>query len=81
MWGNRTPYEVGKPYTQSVGHANAKHSRTRAGFKRRNVNGRIGLRIPQAMLMEKGNRYKRGNKAIQRAELLNESDYTIMATY
>src|SRR5258708_15448705 len=26
-------------------------------------------------------RYQKGNKAIHRAELLNESDYTIMATY
>jgi group II intron reverse transcriptase/maturase len=68
-------------YEISTLHANAKHSRTKAGFKRRSINGRIGLRIPQTVLREKGNRYKRGNKVIHRAELLNESDYTIMATY
>jgi group II intron reverse transcriptase/maturase len=62
-------------------HSNAKQSKTKAGFKRRSINGRIGLRIPRAVLTEKCNRYKRGNKAIHRAELLNESDYTIMATY
>ncbi|MBA2396579.1 MAG: RNA-directed DNA polymerase [Ktedonobacteraceae bacterium] len=62
-------------------HSYAKHSKTKAGFKRRSINGRIGLRIPRAVLTEKCNRYKRGNKAIHRAELLNESDYTIMATY
>ncbi|HEU5375335.1 MAG TPA: reverse transcriptase domain-containing protein [Ktedonobacteraceae bacterium] len=62
-------------------HSNAKHSKTKAGFKRRSINGRIGLRIPRAVLTEKGNRYKKGNKAIHRAELLNESDYTIIATY
>jgi group II intron reverse transcriptase/maturase len=62
-------------------HCNAKHSRTKTGFKRRSINGRIGLRIPRAVLTEKCNRYKRGNKPIHRAELLNESDYTIMATY
>jgi uncharacterized protein (DUF427 family) len=62
-------------------HSNAKHSKTKAGFKRRSINGRIGLRVPQAVLTEKRNRYQRGNKAIHRAELLNESDYTIIATY
>jgi hypothetical protein len=31
--------------------------------------------------MEKGHRYQKGGKAIHRAELLNESDYTIIATY
>jgi hypothetical protein len=36
---------------------------------------------PQAVLTEKRNRYQRGNKAIHRAELLNESDSTIIATY
>lgn len=62
-------------------HSNAKHSRTKAGFKRRSINGRIGLRVPRAVLREKGNRYQRGNKPIHRAELLNESDYSIIATY
>ncbi|HEX4205298.1 MAG TPA: reverse transcriptase domain-containing protein [Ktedonobacteraceae bacterium] len=62
-------------------HSDAKRSKTKAGIKRRSINGRIGLRIPQAVLAEKRNRYQRGNKAMHRAELLNESDYTIMATY
>lgn len=62
-------------------HSNAKQSKTKAGFKRRSINGRIGLRVPRATLVEKRNRYQRGNKAIHRAELLNESDYTIIATY
>lgn len=68
-------------YEITTHHSDAKHSKTKAGFKRRSINGRIGLRIPCAVLTEKCNRYKRGNKAIHRAELLNESDYTIMATY
>ncbi len=62
-------------------HCNAKHSRTKAGFKRRSINGRVGFRVPRAVLKEKCNRYQRGNKPIHRAELLNESDYTIIATY
>jgi group II intron reverse transcriptase/maturase len=62
-------------------HSDAKRSKTKAGIKRRSINGRIGLRVPRAVLTEKRNRYQKGNKAIHRAELLNESDYTIMATY
>lgn len=62
-------------------HCDSKQSRTRTGFKRRSINGRIGLRVPESILTEKCNRYKRGNKATHRAELLNESDYTIIATY
>lgn len=62
-------------------HCNAKHSRTKTGFKRRSINGRVGFRVPRAVLKEKCNRYQRGNKPIHRAELLNESDYTIIATY
>jgi len=67
-------------YEITTFHSNTKHSKTKAGFKRRSIKGRIGLHIPRAVLMEKRNRYKRGKKAIHRAELLNESDYTIIAT-
>ena len=62
-------------------HSDTKQSRTKAGFKRRSINGRIGLRVPKTILVEKCNRYKKGTKPIHRAELLNESDYTIIATY
>jgi len=62
-------------------HCDTKQCRTKAGYKRRSINGRIGLRVPEAILTEKCNRYKKGNKATHRAELLNESDYTIIATY
>jgi hypothetical protein len=51
------------------------------GTKRRSINGRIGLRVPRAVLREKCNRYKRHNTVMHRTELLNESDYTIVATY
>ena len=60
------------------------HKRTKnqaRGTKCRSINGQIGLRVPRAVLVDKCNRYKRRNKAIHRAELLNESDYTIVATY
>src|SRR5207245_8229151 len=45
------------------------------------INGRIGLRVPQEVLTGTSNRYKRRGKVRPRAELLNESDYTILATY
>src|SRR6266568_2913092 len=51
------------------------------GTKRRSINGRIGLRVPRAVLREKCNRYKRHNTVMHRTELLNESDYTIISTY
>ncbi len=60
------------------------HKRTKnqaRGTKCRSINGQIGLRVPRAVLVDKCNRYKRRNKAIHRAELLNESDYTIVVTY
>ncbi len=52
-----------------------------SGTKCRSINGHIGLRVPRAVVLDKCNRYKRRNKAIHRAELLNESDYTIVTTY
>src|SRR5262249_10076474 len=44
-------------------------------------NGVIGLKVPRKVLEEKCKRYMRKGKPIHRAELLNESDYTIIATY
>ncbi len=51
------------------------------GTMRRSVNGQIGLRVPHDILQEKCNRYTRKGKTMHRAELTNESDYTILATY
>lgn len=45
------------------------------------VNGTIELRIPEAKLTEIENRYKRGPKAHHRAELVNDSDFDIVAKY
>jgi len=45
------------------------------------VNGHIELRIPEAKLTEIENRYMRGPKAHHRAELLNDSDFDIVAKY
>jgi group II intron reverse transcriptase/maturase len=47
----------------------------------RSVNSRIGLRIPKDIIEEKCKRYLKGEKAIHRAELLNDSDYAIVTAY
>jgi group II intron reverse transcriptase/maturase len=47
----------------------------------RSINGQTGLRVPRTTLLEKCSRYMKRGKAIHRAELLNESDVTIIATY
>jgi group II intron reverse transcriptase/maturase len=61
--------------------ADTKQSVTKGGIKRRSINGIIGLRVPRATMLEKCSRYQRMGKPHHRAELLNESDYTIIATY
>jgi group II intron reverse transcriptase/maturase len=50
-------------------------------FARRSLNGRVGLRVPKDVLEEKCGNYMRGGKAVHRAELMQESDFTIVATY
>lgn len=61
--------------------SDTKQGLNKAGHTQRSINGRIGLRVPRAVLLEKCNRYKRRNKAVHRTKLLHESDYTIIATY
>ncbi len=51
------------------------------GTKRRSINGGVGLRVPRTVIRDKCDRYKQHNKVMHRTELLNESDYTIIATY
>src|SRR6266851_3855634 len=61
--------------------SNRKQYRDKNGRKNRRINGNIGLRVPQTVVQEKCKRYLQKNRPIHRAELLNESDYTIVATY
>ena len=53
----------------------------RRGRKMRSINGEIGLKVPWNVVEDKCKRYMRKGKTIHRAELLNESDFTIIATY
>jgi hypothetical protein len=68
-------------YEVTVQQEDTKRTKSRRGRKRRSVNGRIGLRVPRDVLMEKCDRYQKGGKAIHRVELMQESDFSIIATY
>jgi group II intron reverse transcriptase/maturase len=69
-------------YEITVLQKDTKRTKNRvSGTKRRSINGRIGLRIPSTVVREKCNRDIRHNTVMHRTELLNESDYTIVATY
>ena len=54
---------------------------TREGKDRRSINGRVGLQVPKDVLEAKCQRYRKGKRAIHRAEMEHESDFTIIATY
>jgi group II intron reverse transcriptase/maturase len=64
-------YEITTIQDDKKLHANGK----------RNINGRIGLKLPHDILQEKCRRYMKDGKVKHRAELINESDYTIISTY
>jgi len=49
---------------------------------RRSLNGTIGLRVPREVIKNKCQRYKRySRKVLHRTELINDSDFSIMALY
>lgn len=61
--------------------SNSKQYRDKHGRKNRRINANIGFRVPHAVVQKKCQRYMRGHKPIHRAELLNESDDSIITTY
>jgi Type II intron maturase/Reverse transcriptase (RNA-dependent DNA polymerase) len=68
-------------YEITIRQSNTKQTLDRNGYRGRSINGDIGLKVPTKVIREKGKRYMRNGKPFHRAELLNESDYTILATY
>ncbi len=66
---------------QEDGKQTVRHTDKGLRTKCRNVNSKLGLRVPRNVIMEKCKRYMRGTKAIHRAELSHESDYTIIMKY
>jgi group II intron reverse transcriptase/maturase len=49
--------------------------------RRRRINGAPGLEVPVVVIREKCSKYMKHGKPIQRAERLNDSDFTIVAQY
>lgn len=68
-------------YEVTVMQEDKKRSKTKNGTDRRSINGVIGLRIPSDVIEAKCKRYMQNKKAIQRPELMQESDYNILLTY
>jgi len=68
-------------YEITTRQSNTKQTLDRNGYRGRSINGDIGLKVPTQVIREKCKRYRRHGKSFHRAELLNESDYTILATY
>jgi len=73
-------------YEVTVMHNDTKHTMRDTNGKGvktkcRSINRAIGLRVPNDVLEAKVKRYRKGNKAMHRAELLEGSDYTIVMTY
>jgi hypothetical protein len=60
---------------------NEKREKTARGTKCRAINGCIGLRIPRRAIQEKQQRYRKSGQAMHRVTLINDSDFTIIATY
>jgi group II intron reverse transcriptase/maturase len=68
-------------YEITTRQSNTKQTLDRNGHRGRSINGDIGLKVPTKVIREKCKRYLRNGKSYHRTELLNESDYTIVATY
>jgi group II intron reverse transcriptase/maturase len=48
---------------------------------RRSINGRIGLRVPAKFVEEKCSQFMHDGMVMHRPEIVNDSDYSIVATY
>ncbi len=59
-------------------HADEKHH---AKLHRRSINGACGLKVPADVIQRKCAKYMRQGKPIQRAALINDSDYSIVRQY
>lgn len=53
----------------------------RIALGRRSLNGSIGLRVPHEVITEHCRQYTRAGKPIHRTQLLEESDFSIVARY
>lgn len=58
-----------------------KQDNSKQTHKRRSVNAHIRLSVPQNVIEERCQRYTRKGKPIHRAEMLNESEFSIIRAY
>jgi hypothetical protein len=63
-------------YEIAIQHADDKHTQGK-----RSINGSVQLRIPAKFIEDKSALYMKDNKPIQRPELINDADYSIVAHY
>jgi group II intron reverse transcriptase/maturase len=68
-------------YEITTMQSDTKQRRSKDRFKRRSINGKVGLRVPGAVILEKRKRYQQAGKPVHRTKLLKESDFTIISTY
>lgn len=68
-------------YEVTIIQDDKKRYKTSKGVNRRSINGKIGLKVPKSVQKTKCQKYMRNGKAIHRAELLQESDFTIIEMY
>jgi hypothetical protein len=57
------------------------HQKDGKTYKRRSINGRIGLRVPERGVKEKSQAYMQQGKAVHRKELTTMSAYEIVSQY
>jgi retron-type reverse transcriptase len=72
-------------YEVHVNQVDTKRTRTHqkdgTTYKRRSINGQIGLRVPERVAKEKSQAYMQRGKAVHRKELTTMSAYEIVSTY
>src|SRR2546425_8644728 len=62
-------------YEVTIIQEDKKRCKSIHGYERRNINGKIGLQVPKDVIEKKCEPYLRGQEAIHRAELIQESDF------
>src|SRR2546425_2905475 len=68
-------------YEVTVIQEDKKRCKSIHGYERRNINGKIGLQVPKDVIEKKCEPYLRGQEAIHRAELIQESDFYNITKY
>jgi group II intron reverse transcriptase/maturase len=68
-------------YEVTVKQEDTKRVKTSEGYTRRSINGQIGLQVPRSVIETKCELYERNQKAIHRAELVQESDFYLISKY